>query len=357
MGRILEDSEVVEIRVAFALNGSRSYSDCPVPLMDVRVPVLASKYDVSTATIRNILEGRSYRRPSCYPVGSQGKADAEQRDRDWEAEQKRRRKMRYVSATKRSEVLERDNFRCVYCGCDLRAEPLAIDHRVPVSAGGTNVLSNLQATCKTCNARKKNYNGSDDRLREYLDRRRGIDQITDKVNAVLSPIVGSLIWGDSDAVSCPWCGEAVNRVKEKVYGREDKLITYDVELNHAFVWGCKPCRRYFSVDTWTAGNFGGLSGFASSLNDHIWGRWYALDEEVGEIVLAIRNDADLKDVRELVGAYAGDIIELKRRQHTHSRNGNYSNGATECWCEYGECGFRLTGMSYKQIELMANTNE
>ena len=76
-----------------------------------------------------------------------------------------------------------------------------------------------------------------------------------------------------------------------------------------------------------------------------------------EIVSAIRKDADVKDVRELVGAYAGDIIELKRRRHTHPRNGNYSSGATECWCEYGDCGFIPTGMSYKQIELMANTNE
>ena len=264
--------------------------------------------------------------------------------------------MRYVSETKRKQVLERDNYQCVYCGCDLRTEPLAIDHKVPVVAGGTHDLNNLQATCKTCNARKKSFNDSDDRIREYLARRRGIDQITDKVNAVLAPISARFVWGDSEEVICPWCGQVANCVKEKVY-RDGKPISYNVQIDHAFVWRCKPCRRYFSVDTWTAGNFDGFSGFKDSLNDTIWGRGWALHEEVSEIVSAIVKDAGIEDVRELVASWAGDIIELKRRRHTHSQNGDYSNREASCWCEYGDCGFEPTGQSCKQTELMVTTNE
>ena len=30
-------------------------------------------------------------------------------------------------------------------------------------------------------------------------------------------------------------------------GSDDKPTTYDVELDHAFVWRCQPCRRSFTV--------------------------------------------------------------------------------------------------------------
>ena len=171
MGRILRDEEAADIRALAARVGEQN----------VNVGGLASLYGVSTTTINNILADLSYRRPVCYPAGSQGRADAEQRERDYEANQKRKQQMRYVSAAKRKEVLERDDYMCVYCSADLQTEPLAIDHKVPVSAGGTNDVDNLQATCRTCNARKKEFTAPDGDIRKYLDRRRETDRISNKV--------------------------------------------------------------------------------------------------------------------------------------------------------------------------------
>ena len=57
-------------------------------------------------------------------------------------------------------VLERDGYRCVYCGVCLcyddeyEDDNVEIDHKLPISKGGTSDFDNLQATCGHCNARK-----------------------------------------------------------------------------------------------------------------------------------------------------------------------------------------------------------
>ena len=343
MGRILRDEEAAKIRALAARVGEHS----------TNVGSLALEYGVSTTTITNILADLSYRRPACYPAGSQGRVDAEQRQRDYEANQKRRQQMRYVSAAKRMEVLERDGYRCVYCSADLRTEPLAIDHKVPVSAGGTNDVDNLQATCRTCNARKKAFTSPDGDIRGYLHRRREIDRISNKVEAILPQIVASLVWSDTEYATCSWCGSVANRVKEKAYvGSDDKPTTYDVELDHAFVWRCHPCRRSFTVSNeW----FSGLSDFEYNLESAIWGRahsGYGGMDGVTSIVSAIMSDSDTQTVRALVASWAGEIVEVKRRRHTHSRNGD-SQEPPHCWCEYGLPSFKTTDRTYKQTELAA----
>lgn len=50
----------------------------------------------------------------------------------------------------RREVLERDNYYCVYCG----DEATAVDHVFPRCIGGITVERNLVAACKSCNSRK-----------------------------------------------------------------------------------------------------------------------------------------------------------------------------------------------------------
>jgi len=60
---------------------------------------------------------------------------------------------RNISPAKRARIYERDQHRCVECGCD-DPELLTIDHRVPITKGGTNKDDNLQTMCRPCNQQK-----------------------------------------------------------------------------------------------------------------------------------------------------------------------------------------------------------
>lgn len=59
-----------------------------------------------------------------------------------------------VSARLRFTVLERDQFRCRYCGVAAPDVPLHVDHIVPLAAGGRTVLDNLVTACRDCNLGK-----------------------------------------------------------------------------------------------------------------------------------------------------------------------------------------------------------
>jgi 5-methylcytosine-specific restriction endonuclease McrA len=50
----------------------------------------------------------------------------------------------------RAEVLERDGYRCHYCG----EKANTVDHVKPVIAGGTDDAANLRASCAPCNRAK-----------------------------------------------------------------------------------------------------------------------------------------------------------------------------------------------------------
>ena len=51
----------------------------------------------------------------------------------------------------RTQVFERDEYRCVHCGTHL---DLTVDHIHPESKGGTLDFSNLQTLCRSCNSSK-----------------------------------------------------------------------------------------------------------------------------------------------------------------------------------------------------------
>jgi hypothetical protein len=51
-----------------------------------------------------------------------------------------------------NQVMMADDFTCVYCG--LRTADITVDHFVPQSFGGPDVLHNLFACCQPCNSRK-----------------------------------------------------------------------------------------------------------------------------------------------------------------------------------------------------------
>lgn len=63
----------------------------------------------------------------------------------------------------RFQILERDGFRCRYCGRS-KDEPgviLEVDHAVPVTRGGTDAPDNLITACESCNQGKGSRVGAD----------------------------------------------------------------------------------------------------------------------------------------------------------------------------------------------------
>lgn len=59
-----------------------------------------------------------------------------------------------LSKRTRFEVLERDGFRCRYCGAEASEARLHVDHRHPRSRGGSDKFWNLVTACADCNLGK-----------------------------------------------------------------------------------------------------------------------------------------------------------------------------------------------------------
>ncbi len=55
----------------------------------------------------------------------------------------------------RFKILQRDRFRCRYCGADPGVSKLHIDHIHPKSKGGTDHHLNLVTACASCNCGKR----------------------------------------------------------------------------------------------------------------------------------------------------------------------------------------------------------
>ena len=68
---------------------------------------------------------------------------------------KKQRKRTHIPRGLRHEVFKRDNYTCVECGARKSdGATLHVDHKIPVSKGGTDELSNLQTLCSDCNLNK-----------------------------------------------------------------------------------------------------------------------------------------------------------------------------------------------------------
>jgi hypothetical protein len=64
---------------------------------------------------------------------------------------------RALGQRRRFCVLERDQFRCVYCGATADDAKLAVDHVIPVARGGSDDMSNLVTACFDCNIGKSDH--------------------------------------------------------------------------------------------------------------------------------------------------------------------------------------------------------
>jgi len=70
-------------------------------------------------------------------------------------------KIRYVPLKLRLKVLQRDGFKCVFCGkspATHLGSALHVDHITPFAKGGKTELNNLQALCEECNWGKGDKN-------------------------------------------------------------------------------------------------------------------------------------------------------------------------------------------------------
>ena len=74
-------------------------------------------------------------------------------------------KRKAISKSKRFEILQRDRFRCQYCGASANETTLEVDHIVPVSKGGSDDDSNLITACWECNSGKSATELDDDTVR------------------------------------------------------------------------------------------------------------------------------------------------------------------------------------------------
>jgi 5-methylcytosine-specific restriction enzyme A len=61
---------------------------------------------------------------------------------------------RYIPLSMRVNVLNRDGYKCVFCGRNSKEVTLEIDHIIPFSCGGSNKSDNLQTLCFDCNRGK-----------------------------------------------------------------------------------------------------------------------------------------------------------------------------------------------------------
>lgn len=73
----------------------------------------------------------------------------------------------YVPGSVRYEVLKRAKYRCELCGAHEDQAALHVDHIVPRAKGGSDLLSNFQALCVTCNTNKRDRDDTD--FRGVLD--------------------------------------------------------------------------------------------------------------------------------------------------------------------------------------------
>ena len=80
------------------------------------------------------------------------------KDFSWFVDNKKELKGKMLNYYKlRFEIFKKDNFRCVYCGKTPEEYniKLHLDHILPRSKGGEDVISNLRTSCSQCNLGKR----------------------------------------------------------------------------------------------------------------------------------------------------------------------------------------------------------
>ena len=327
---LLSDAQAAQIREAIPFG----------PPYEPYAKVLAEQFGCNYLTVCNIGAGLSYKRPQACPPDHPLRLAINEHNAE------RQRIRAQVTPQMRKEIGARQEWRCVYCFQDIskRASP---DHIIPLEQGGDSSLENVQLTCLRCNRSKATladaeYRVKINRIQRALHRKdlRAVnlgfeshDDINQKLNEVLGPAVGSLLWSDSTGARCPWCQEAT-----KPIGEHDDFW---VGSPDAAVFRCATCKRMFCVANWR-----GLKQFQEELGWVIQGYDYA-DEDVEDVVKAVGGGDSTKAIN-LLASLAGDIREVKKRRHRHKSD-------DACWCEFGGSPFVEVGEAYKQTGILSET--
>jgi 5-methylcytosine-specific restriction endonuclease McrA len=109
---------------------------------------------------RSLQSGRRSTGPLPAPLRTERRYRAEGSDsangKPTSAGRRTRRARDPIRAQMRFRVLQRDGFRCRYCGRSGSAPGvvLHVDHVVPLAAGGTSTEDNLLTACEECNLGK-----------------------------------------------------------------------------------------------------------------------------------------------------------------------------------------------------------
>jgi 5-methylcytosine-specific restriction endonuclease McrA len=102
---------------------------------------------------------RQYRLNNLESVRERDRLRYANGDRELHRKHRRDRKARQRNAPgshtieQLRELLEKQNFTCIYCPASLKEER-QLDHIQALARGGSNDISNLQWLCPTCNGRK-----------------------------------------------------------------------------------------------------------------------------------------------------------------------------------------------------------
>ena len=118
--------------------------------MPKRSPNLLQK--IARKAIREIINEVNTHKKS--KSAKKANIESEIRSSKSKIKKKKQTRSRYIPASIRVSVLNRDNYKCVFCGRNSKQVSLEIDHIIPFSKGGNNNLDNLQTLCFDCNMGK-----------------------------------------------------------------------------------------------------------------------------------------------------------------------------------------------------------
>lgn len=206
----------------------------------------------------------------------------------------------YIPGVSRFEVLRRAGGRCQLCGVSHTTRQIDVDHIVPVSKGGSNDATNLQALCRTCNSQKGN--------RDDTDFRAVADSFSDR---------------DSDCLFCQfqsWHERLVLHGEQHLENQVAYALYdgYPVTEGHTLFITKRHVADYFKLYESERTGLGQLierqKSYLQSIDESItgWNIGVNIGESAGQTVMHVhmhlipRRDGDMKDPR---GGVRGVIPE------------------------------------------------